>query len=90
MSTDSSDFEWTYTGSSESITPAAIREVSSSDSSKDEGKYIVLFVACFFAVFVTGFAVGWCAKGSDVGETSALPVKEPNEAATEMTRSETA
>jgi hypothetical protein len=63
---------------------------SSSNSSKDEGKYIVLFVGVFFvlAAIVAGALKACnccCFAGAARDDDSALPTKEPKTASVEMT-----
>jgi len=63
---------------------------SSSDSSKDEGKYIVLFVGVFFvlAAIVAGVLKACnccCFAGAARDNDSALPTKEPKTVSVEMT-----
>ena len=70
--------------------PNADVSSDSSDSSKDEGKYIVLFVGCFLVLgalvagglYATGVVGG--TGGVQAGD-SAVPTKEPKAAAVEMT-----
>jgi surface protein len=75
------------------ILPQGTCNVVDSDSSKDEAKYIILFVGCFIVLsaFVAGgLYMAGCIGTKAGGEVSALPTKAPVKAVEFTTSQETA